>query len=149
MLPTGDSVMVNANIYFDYLPPVYAGEANSYIDDHCDYAVCENAAQDRYRASIDAGQVATTKSQSLLAYPNPVQDRLNVEYDVTAIQGAQVNIRLYALSGQEQAVVLFDGFQSYGQHKQDFDLSMLPAGIYMLNIINGDQQETTRLVKMN
>ena len=72
-------------------------------------------------------------------FPNPVQSTLNIE---TNMQGEQVIARIFSTTGQ-----LVKQLQLAGDQLQSVDLTELQAGMYILNIQNGEQQLSRTFIK--
>jgi hypothetical protein len=144
---TDQLITAGAAIYFDNELPIFTNidttEAliDNPIHDYCD---------DNYGFAGDPVQAeltAVTTSQEV--YPNPFSDQLNISYEVRPSDGAQVDILLYAVTGQQQNPVLFSGFQEQGHHHFTFNAQHLPGGTYILEIRNGQEAQSQRLIKMH
>ncbi len=82
------------------------------------------------------GEAVSTRSQildpaSIKIAPNPANSLVNVSIDTDRLTGA-INVVLYDMTGKQ---VLNRKFDSY--HNIQFDVSQLPAGMYAVNITNG------------
>ena len=79
---------------------------------------------------------------SLDVFPNPAIDKFSVALDMA--QSVNVLIDIVDITGK---VVISEnlGRLSMGQNLQTLDVSNLRAGIYLVNIIIGDKQVTTKL----
>ncbi|MFC6225925.1 T9SS type A sorting domain-containing protein [Hymenobacter artigasi] len=90
-----------------------------------------------------AGGLATTPARSatpLTAYPNPVQNRLEIAHPA-APQGARVTV--YSLIGQQVATTAV----SAGAARTNLEMNALPAGIYMVEYADAQQRITAKVVK--
>jgi hypothetical protein len=82
----------------------------------------------------------------LQVYPNPTHGPVTVQYNLPADEN--VTIQLWDLSGQILGTVLENAVRPAGSQTQQMDISQLPAGYYMLNILNTEGNSTTvKLVK--
>lgn len=90
-------------------------------------------------SSVDQDTELAAKVQT---FPNPTSGQLNVSIrDLDLKQGF---LFLRNLTGQ---VVRQEVIQNSNQWSQTYDLSNLPAGIYTLQIIDGDRQLTRKIIK--
>ncbi len=76
-------------------------------------------------------------------YPNPFNPSTTIAFGLPA--AADVNIRLYNVSGQEIATLL-DRSMDGGTHRISFDATSLSAGTYLYRVQAGDQVEIKRMV---
>ncbi len=77
-------------------------------------------------------------------YPNPVKQRLTVEYQ--SVVGVRTQIRLYDPTGQVLRNLSAAGSHS-GVYLEQIDLSVLPSGNYVLEFIRGDFRESKIVIK--
>lgn len=78
------------------------------------------------------------------AYPNPVTDFFYLEYETDGITA--VNITCYNTFGQ--IVKTFTGnYSTKGKTKNSIDMSNLPAGVYLVKTIAGQDVSTIRFIK--
>ncbi|MCX7763332.1 MAG: T9SS type A sorting domain-containing protein [Bacteroidia bacterium] len=82
--------------------------------------------------------IASASHLPLLIGPNPALHSLNIQ--VPAELG-EVRLALYTLQGQCLA-------EKIQQGTQEWDLSMLPAGTYLLKVVAGSKQAFFRVVKL-
>jgi hypothetical protein len=75
-------------------------------------------------------------NDSFKAYPNPVEDTLNLEYNTEI-----TNIKVFNLPGQ---VVINENINAISAK---LDMSQLISGVYMVNITIGDSVKTVKVVK--
>ena len=149
-LDPGSHIDASATIFFDSQPGVQTNTAETLAE----YGVppapfCFDEDEDL----VDGLVVDDTMEEGVTApgakaFPNPFTNRISTQYDVQNHDGAQVEIRLHSLSGQIQQV-LFSGFQPRGSYLESFDLSQLAPGAYLLEIWDGTQRITKRIVKMD
>ena len=91
--------------------------------------------------TIDADQFG------IKAYPNPFASTVNFEYSLNS--DAQVEIRLYTLSGQLVGTVLTNTKQSAGKHTQTFNTSNLDNGVYYGRVnIKSAKGSASKLIKV-
>lgn len=84
---------------------------------------------------------------AIKAYPNPFASSVNFEYNLDA--DAQVEIRLYTLSGQLVGTVLPNTKQDSGKHIETFNTSSLVAGVYYARVnIKSPKGKASKLVKV-
>ncbi|MCX6229931.1 MAG: cohesin domain-containing protein [Bacteroidetes bacterium] len=83
---------------------------------------------------------AISNSSAIRIYPNPCNDRINIEYDVK--EAGNVSLWLYNALGQR--INIAETYNKAGSNKISFDTSILDAGIYWLEIKLND---TALLVK--
>ncbi len=78
-------------------------------------------------------------------YPNP----FNPSTEITFTIPVDGNVKLTAVNMQGQVVdVIHNGFESVGTHSYNWDAGNLPSGIYFIQLHNGQNTETTRVVLM-
>lgn len=79
-------------------------------------------------------------------YPNPFNPTTEIGYQVPEF--GRIQITVHNLLGQRVAIV-YDGFQTPGQHSVTFDASHLPSGVYMvvLETKNGRDIRKVSLLK--
>lgn len=79
----------------------------------------------------------------LLLYPNPVQDVYNINYDSGTEE--MLTISVVDINGR---IVSTDTWQvTTGANIRTFDMSDLPAGIYLVNVVGQASAGTVRVVK--
>lgn len=72
------------------------------------------------------------ESNSVLVYPNPVQDAAFLEY--TLLEDQQLRIELFDMSGRVLETLLSETERSAGAHKEVFRMKGLTSGNYILKI---------------
>jgi hypothetical protein len=86
-----------------------------------------------------------TEITSLSVYPNPSNGILNVTFDLDADQN--VSIALYDIEGRK-VVTLLDEVYPGGYHiSEEFNISMVPDGVYVLRYESGETVEYQRVTK--
>lgn len=84
-------------------------------------------------------------SISVIVYPNPVHDALNIQYELQT--PASISITLQNISGVTQKVLLKECIQSVGLYNKTFYISDLPHGMYFLLYQNGMETTSIKLIK--
>jgi hypothetical protein len=97
--------------------------------------VDENGKAD-FSKIVTARLLNSTEDWDVLLSPNPTQDKINVQ--VLGLENPSLIFELYEMDGR-----LLETYTSV----ETINLSVLPAGIYVLKIWNGDRQLVKRLVK--
>ena len=91
------------------------------------------------QVSFTTGAALSVKDDvfaNVLVYPNPVKDRLNLS-NTTTIDTAEI----YNLTGQLVATHTINAATA------TISTQTLPAGMYLLNLYSGKQQQTVKLIK--
>ena len=151
-LASGSYIEGVTDIYFDNEPPVRTNWVQTFAENPCPLAVpCglerdpEKETKDRQKFSLN--QSAFTGS-SLQLSPNPFSDQLEITYIVNQPEGEMVSISLSNISGVQIRQLLPRQYQPFGKQQEQFDLTDLPAGVYLLSIQQADQIKTRKLVKL-
>jgi len=87
-------------------------------------------------------ELSTFKQQQLQLFPNPTDGRTQVIFNST--DKGNFEIYITDVSGRElyrEEVTTFDGY-----YKKQLDLSDQPAGIYFLNVVQGGQIQTEKII---
>ena len=87
---------------------------------------------------LDQG-TSTFAEVNVRLFPNPVQSELNIE---TNLKGEALIVRIFSTTGQ-----LVKQQQLAGNQLQSIDIAELQAGMYILNIQNGEQQLSRTFIK--
>jgi len=74
-------------------------------------------------------------------YPNPFNP--TTEIDFTVPSDGYVRLSAYNVMGQEISVI-FDGFQTIGEHSYRWDASALPSGVYYVRLSSGKNVKTMK-----
>ncbi|MCH8316946.1 MAG: SBBP repeat-containing protein [Bacteroidetes bacterium] len=77
----------------------------------------------------------------LKAYPNPFEDKLNIQFSGKSPK--YLGLKLYNLQGQQLIAKDF-----YGQKHVGLEMSNIPAGIYILQLITDNAFQTIKIIKM-
>ncbi len=95
----------------------------------------------RMRAETkNASGLASTPGQSLRCYPNPVRDRLEVEYPAGT---SPRRLEVFDLSGRK----VYQSAITSGAQRSRIDMSSLPAGSYLLKVTTDKGSEKEIIVK--
>jgi PKD repeat protein len=97
--------------------------------------------------NLSSGAMASINSSiadNLSVYPNPVNGNMRVKMDV--YDAAPYNVTLTNMVGQTVANV-YSGLMSAGEQQINYDLSDIPAGVYLLNIESNGMTKSTKLIK--
>ncbi|CAN5406490.1 hypothetical protein BH09BAC1_BH09BAC1_14460 [soil metagenome] len=94
-------------------------------------------------ASVVAVDELGALSQSLIAYPNPTQNLLTLEYKTS--NTTNVKVGMYDLMGKE-VVALYAGIQSAGGQLLQLNTSTLANGVYFVKLHVGNQTITKMVV---
>ena len=106
----GDSIQNFAAIYFDFNEPVITNSAKTDI-------------------LLFTGLADQISTSELFVYPNPSSQEINIQ--VSNTQGKRISLDVYNLLGQK-VKSLFDGKILSSELKQQFDISTLNQGVYLL-----------------
>lgn len=88
-------------------------------------------------------EIATDIQQSALAvFPNPTDGIAQVNYTATNTEAVQMN--LTDLTGKIIFIQLIEDFSGF--HTEAIDLTAQPEGIYFLNIVQGEDVKTEKIV---
>jgi hypothetical protein len=82
---------------------------------------------------------------SLSAFPNPVNDVLNVQIRQTQLKSDKANLRLTHISGK----ILLELNTNLGKGEQllTIPMAMYPAGLYILTVEAGKILHTSKIIK--
>lgn len=129
--------------------------ARSYVDNVCSYASNEVAINWQASISYLAGALEAIVSPNGLplgvgrerddvtipvtsgieGWPNPARGVAN--YTVSTSDDARVFAALYDVMGRRVVVLLDDAWLPAGRHEGSFDTSVLPAGVYLMQVKAG------------
>jgi hypothetical protein len=91
--------------------------------------------------------IASEKAQhiALSAFPNPVNDVLNVQIRQTEYTSEQATLRLTHISGK----ILFELNTNLGKGEQllAIPMAMYPSGLYILTVDAGENLYTGKIIK--
>ncbi|MFZ5554702.1 MAG: T9SS type A sorting domain-containing protein [Bacteroidota bacterium] len=145
-----DLVIKNYNIGLDqqdstmleniaYLNPSIYGEAviDARVILEWDLPIEENP-QARSEVFLADNKICNDRKLEVNIYPNPSSDRIIIETN-----GNSYNIFIIDMLGKIQVSKNLTGTKS------QLDVSVLPVGVYMINIIEGDQSVSKRFIRIN
>ncbi|GAB4375679.1 MAG: hypothetical protein Kow0042_21310 [Calditrichia bacterium] len=78
-------------------------------------------------------------------YPNPFNPSTTIEYRLP--RSSNVKLVVYNVVGQEVAT-LVDGMRPAGIHKITLDATYLPSGLYVYQLLTGDQRLSKKMILM-
>jgi hypothetical protein len=117
-----------------------------YIDD-VDITGCVNGARMSNEELVNTEAAAVVSTPSLAQvnlFPNPATNVLNVDFVLDQDIDAQVQMYVTDMTGKQLKQQQWTAVA--GQQRQKLDVSQLPAGIYMLHLINGEERVTQKFV---
>ena len=79
----------------------------------------------------------------LLVYPNPAEDQIHINYEIKE-KGIAI-LSLFNLNGQKVNDFISLADAEPGTYTQEFNVSSLPSGIYILILVNNEHKEIFRL----
>ncbi|MGD2036113.1 MAG: plastocyanin/azurin family copper-binding protein [Bacteroidales bacterium] len=115
------------------------------------YYVCQPHASSGMKGTIEVLPISAIsgigKSREILlnAFPNPVSDRLLVEFNVQ--QPTQVKIELVDITGQTVRGLITKNYTA-GVHNESFDLSNLAPGTYFIHYETGTGSKVKSILKL-
>jgi hypothetical protein len=124
-LQIGDSIQNFAAIYFDFNEPVITNTAKTHI-------------------LLFTGLAEQINTSELFVYPNPSSQEINIQ--VSNTQGKRISLDVYNLFGQK-VKSLFDGKIMSSELKQQFDISYLNQGVYLLQYIVDGVTKSKKIIK--
>ena len=100
----------------------------------------------RYISGLKVGVVNFSPAGNLLIYPNPIQDKVVLEY--TLQQDEILNIELYDIFGRLIKILAFQVEKSKGAHQEFINIDEnLNSGIYFLRLANHNGSISIKLLK--
>jgi hypothetical protein len=109
------------------------GGNNVYVDDIKIYDPTAVGINEVYKAALNYN-----------VYPNPVNDQLNVEFNL--LERTNVLGEIFDISGRK-VETLFNSDFSLGTHQIDYNTSDLNAGVYFIKITLEGESFTKRVIK--
>jgi hypothetical protein len=88
-----------------------------------------------------------TSALALAVFPNPGRSITNVEYQLP--EQATIQLYLVDMNGRIMQTLKDHSPSEAGIYRQEMDLSNLPAGIYMIQLLTDQQRTQSRLVKID
>ena len=76
-------------------------------------------------------------------YPNPFNPSTSIDYSLP--RAGYISLKVFNVIGQEVAN-LYDGFQTAGNHRVEFQASSKPSGIYFYRLTHQDGSETKKML---
>ncbi|MBK7965127.1 MAG: T9SS type A sorting domain-containing protein [Bacteroidetes bacterium] len=125
-LQVGDSIKNFAAIYFDFNEPVITNTAKTDI-------------------VLFTGLAEQISTSELFVYPNPSSQEINIQ--VSNTQGKRISLDVYNLFGQK-IKSLFDGKIMSSELKQQFDISSLHQGVYLLQYNVDGVTKSRKIIKL-
>lgn len=101
----------------------------------------------RYLSGLSVGVVNFSIDDNLmLIYPNPVQDRVTLEYELTCAE--TISIELYNIQGKLVQAFVSQEARSSGAHEENLCIgNTIPAGSYLLVISNETGRKAIHISK--
>ena len=96
--------------------------------------------EDQSTSSVTIPEMINSEFQ---VYPNPASGTLKVEYNLP--KTTDVQLVLYCLDGRVAQTLLNRESQPIGQYQQDFDVSGIQDGLYIVSISSADFNYSTKL----
>ena len=93
--------------------------------------------------NVDINVDETPLSRSLDLYPNPATGIVNLEFKTS--KDGSASIRLSDVTGKE--VMIMEEENINGRYRKQFDVSKLPAGIYLLEVDDGEYTTSRKLIR--
>lgn len=87
--------------------------------------------------------VLPTEFAVSLAYPNPFNATVNIQYDVP--QPADISLLVYDVTGREVAT-LFRGEQVAGRHELQWNANDLASGVYFVKLASAHKASTQKIM---
>ena len=78
-------------------------------------------------------------------YPNPFNPSTEVSFSLP--QDGHVRLSVYNIMGQEVDMI-FEGFQSYGEHSYRWNANTFPSGIYYIRLATENRVTSTKAMLM-
>jgi len=78
-------------------------------------------------------------------YPNPFKNDLIIAYDLD--KSVNVNVNITSVDGTKSYKITSDNLQNVGMHTYHFDGRSLKKGIYVINIVYGNERKTKMIIK--
>jgi hypothetical protein len=94
---------------------------------------------------ISSAKSIRENSSEVIAYPNPASERFELEFETQ--QENFTNIELYAIDGKKITTLLEDRLKP-GKNKFSFNISSLPAGVYLVTVKENRQIKVARKLEI-
>jgi len=113
----------------------------------------DNSTKDVLQAEMSLVQFATGISSNEVAlpygqvelYPNPVNEKLYLDFEIE--ERSVVDVTVYDIVGQKVGTI-HQGEMLNGNHSMFYDTTVMPEGVYFINIDNGIQTIVKKFVKL-
>jgi hypothetical protein len=130
-------VLMTANLVLSSTEPIGAYNVNvfNYIDDTITLA-------DGFTVTIIDDIAYNSKNISLNIYPNPSNDHIYINADLTSYQDIQ--IKIFNTNG---VIVMNEDMTMTNTINKKIDISKLSRGVYYLSIQAGNNNYTKRIIK--
>ena len=109
----------------------------------------ENPSVENLDFIVDEDSAATVSIKNLLdensieIFPNPVNDKFNLQ--LIAKESSEVVFSLMSIDGH---TILSETTELYpGIYTHTFDMKKLPSGLYFINIIDGNETISRKVIK--
>ncbi len=133
----GDSInIVDVVLNFEWFVNAVSGEDTTESESHFNFHTYYNGA-----VNIDPNACSEFELKSI--YPNPFNSRTTISYSLP--QAQMVSMRLYDMSGR-LIEMLYDGFQTVGNHSAVWDSKDFGSGIYLVQVQTENEIRTAKLV---
>jgi len=97
-----------------------------------------------YQENLNASVSETSKFNKISIFPNPVSDKINLNFNLESNQ--MVRITIFDITGKNM-MKLYEGQESQGEHARSFDLAdRLNAGMYFITLEKGDKKLTQKFL---
>lgn len=145
-ISAGTSVTFLAGTSIRLTPGFHAASSSGFtarIED------CEPAANSMVALPSEVVEIAAAPSSRPLewrVYPNPFRDRFTLVYEL--MEETEIEIRLISMDGRINQQLLPPQFQLPGTNQLEWGNPDLPAGIYFMQLRQGNTWSNQKLVKM-
>jgi|GEM_PF-897014 hypothetical protein len=94
-------------------------------------------------STVGIAQVTDANTNEISVYPNPIKDAFNVSYSLSEYK--QVDINVYTIDGK-QVGTLSSTEQTAGDHNQSLRMPSVAPGIYLIQVVQGEQVSYKKVV---
>jgi hypothetical protein len=138
---TSESIIYNATTVNTYYIRVY-GYNGVYNSTTC-YSLLVNSSSISFKLSADEEEITPEEAiGQMKVYPNPAHDNVNVAFNSAIDQLA--TIRVFDMMGK--TVFLMPVELTTGENKFNFDMSVVPQGIYFCELQNSSDRIVTKFI---
>lgn len=97
-----------------------------------------------YQENLSSSVNEIAKNNRLTIFPNPVSDKINLNFNLDANQMVRINV--FDITGKNM-MKLYEGQESAGEHTKSFDLAdRLNAGMYFVTLEKGVKKLTQKFL---